>query len=64
MGGVWKCIADDDNDSGGFELSCEIIIHHIFLYFKHKIPLLWESHVFYVSYTHTREREKFSLRMP
>ena len=30
MGGVYKCI--DDDHSGGLELSCEIIIHHIFLY--------------------------------
>lgn len=27
--------ADDDDHSGGFELSCEIIIHHYFLVFKH-----------------------------
>ena len=25
-----------DDDSGGFELSCEIIIHHIFLYLNIK----------------------------
>ena len=32
--------ADDHHHSGGFELSCEIIIHHYFLVFKHKTPLL------------------------
>ena len=57
MGGVLKCIADDDDDSGGFELSCEIYNSSYFLVFKHKIPLLWETHVFcFVSITWEKER--------
>ena len=59
MGGVLKCIADDDDHSGGFELSCEIYNSSYFLVFKHKIPLLWETHVFSFRSYHMREREKF-----
>lgn len=57
MGGVLKCIADDDDHSGGFELSCEIYNSSYFLVFKHKIPLLLETHVFCFVLSHERKRE-------
>ena len=57
MGGVLKCIADDDDDSGGFELSCEIIIHHIFLYLSIKYRYC-ENHTFFMFRILTREKER------
>ena len=58
MGGVLKCIADDDDHSGGFELSCEIYNSSYFLVFKHKIPLLCETHDFLVFRKVTREHKR------
>ena len=55
MGGVYKCI--DDDHSGGLELSCEIIIHHIFLYLSIKYRYC-EKRTFFVSFlSHERKRE-------
>ena len=62
MGGVLKCIADDDDHSGGFELSCEIIIHHIFLYLN--IKCRYCENYTILSFTQSYERVKTFLEMP
>ena len=62
MGGVLKCI-DDDDDSGGFELSCEIIIHQIFLYYQNTATVRNTRFVYFVK-SHERRRETFCTECP